>query len=114
MPAERCTSDWEGPLSVRTARRVRAYSDSAGPLRVRLKRRSQYHDCDATATRNKHVHFYASLHEVAAAHDAGIGAGVVDRPCNFHVFRLINDDNLLLAVTYFYSIASISYAVELE
>jgi len=43
-------------------------------MRLRLPR-----NCDVTATRNKHVHFSARLHEVAAAHSAGIGVGVVDR-----------------------------------
>jgi len=31
------------------------------------------------AMRNKHVHFSARLHEVAANHSAGIGMGVVDQ-----------------------------------
>jgi len=33
-------------------------------------------DCNYT---NKHVHFSAKLHEVAANHNAGIGMGVVDQ-----------------------------------
>jgi len=36
-------------------------------------------NCDATATRNEHVHFSARLHDVAANLNGGIGAGEVDR-----------------------------------
>ena len=36
-------------------------------------------NCDVTASRNKHVHFDARLHGVAANHNAGIGVGVVDQ-----------------------------------
>ena len=80
---------------------------------------------DATATRNKHVHFSARLHEVAANHNAGIGVGVVDqlrghclplfsRVSDFRC-RPNNKDNLLFAVI-FYLIASTScvYVMELE
>ena len=38
-----------------------------------------HNDCDVTATWNKHVHFSARLHEVAANHNAGIGVGAVDQ-----------------------------------
>jgi len=64
-----------------------ATGDTVPPLfylRPFLQRCSQYYDCDATAMhshamRNKHVHFSARLHEVAANHSAGIGMGVVDQ-----------------------------------
>jgi len=71
---------------------------------------SQYCDCDCdatvTATGNKHVHFSARLHEVAANRSAGIGVGVVDqqlcRHCllSFYVFRLINIRSSLSAVIF--------------
>jgi len=37
------------------------------------------YDCCATATKNKHVHFSARSHEVAANHNAGISTGVAIR-----------------------------------
>ena len=55
---------------------------------------SQYCDCDCdatvTATGNKHVHFSARLHEVAANRSAGIGVGVVDQLCR-HCLLLFYD-----------------------
>ena len=74
---------------------------------------------DATATRNKHVHFSARLHEVAANHNAGIGVGVVDQlrghclPLFSRVsdFRCNNKDNFAVI---FYLIASTSYMYVME
>ena len=56
-----------------------------------------------TATRNKHVHFSAKLHEVAhevaANHNLGIGMGVVNQLWRHLLpFYLKNKDNLLFAV----------------
>jgi len=62
-------------------------------------------DYDATATRNKRVHFSVRLHDVAAEHNAGIGisrstrCGVIVY-CYFHVFWLNNKGSLLLAVIF--------------
>jgi len=54
-----------------------------------------------TATRNKHVHFSAKLHEVAANHNLGIGMGVVNQLWRHLLpFYLKNKDNLLFAVFY--------------
>jgi len=74
-------------------------------------------NCDATATRNEHVHFSARLHDVAANLNGGIGAGQVDVTayCYFHVFRLTNKGNYsLFAVIFFNSDTSISYVMELD
>jgi len=41
-----------------------------------------------TATRNKHVHFSAKLHEVAANHNLGIGMGVQPAVASFTAILL--------------------------
>jgi len=71
---------------------------------VRKKRSSQLKG-DVTATSKKHVYFSASLQPITMQESVwawSTSRGVIVY-CYFHVFRLINRDNLLYAVIFLFN-----------
>ena len=79
-------------------------ASSCSQLWLRLWR-----NCDVTATRNEHVHFSARLQPVTMHESVSVWAwstscGVIVY-CYFHVFQLINKDNLLIADIFLFNYA---------